>query len=179
MDEDASCRFVAALLPLLAGRPVVLDALAMNVLHALKRFAEPKLLTPHAGEMAHLTGMSKQAVLAEPEAAASEAARRWNAVVVLKGAATLVATPAGALWRHESNNAGLATSGSGDTLAGAIAGLAARGAPLEQAGCWGVVLHALAGEALAKRVGPLGFLARELAGEMPELLANYSEQLKV
>ena len=66
---------------------------------------------------------------------------------------------------------GLATSGSGDTLAGVIGGLAARGATLEQACAWGVVLHARAGERLARRLGPVGYLARELAAEMVAVLA--------
>jgi NAD(P)H-hydrate repair Nnr-like enzyme with NAD(P)H-hydrate dehydratase domain len=64
----------------------------------------------------------------------------------------------------------LATSGSGDILAGLIAGLAARGTPLEQAAVWGVALHARAGEQLAARMGGLGFLARELAAEIPHLM---------
>jgi ADP-dependent NAD(P)H-hydrate dehydratase len=132
------------------GRRVVLDASAMDA--AMDgAFAEPVLLTPHAGEMAHLTGGDKDAILADPLAAALDAARRWNAVVAVKGPTTIIATPDGQCWRHTGGNCGLATSGSGDTLAGAIAGLCARGASLEQACAWGVVLHAQAGERLAQR----------------------------
>jgi NAD(P)H-hydrate repair Nnr-like enzyme with NAD(P)H-hydrate dehydratase domain len=98
------------------------------------------------------------------------AATRWNAIVALKGARTVVASPGGTLWQHEGGNVGLATSGSGDTLAGIIAGLAARGATLEQATCWGVALHARAGERLGRKYGQLGYLARELPGEVPRLL---------
>jgi NAD(P)H-hydrate repair Nnr-like enzyme with NAD(P)H-hydrate dehydratase domain len=65
---------------------------------------------------------------------------------------------------------GLATSGSGDVLAGIVAGLAARGAEPAQAAVWAVFLHSRAGEALARRTGPLGFLARELSAELPRLL---------
>ena len=162
MDEDASCALVARVLPWLAGRPVVLDALAMDAVTAIGRFAHPVLLTPHAGEMAHLSGASKDDVLADPHAAALQAAQRWNAVVALKGARTLIATPDGQSWEHQGGNCGLATSGSGDTLAGAIGGLAARGAGLAQACAWGVVLHAQAGELLAEQRGPVGYLAREL-----------------
>lgn len=103
---------------------------------------------------------------------AREAAPRWQAVVALKGRQTHIAAPDGRLWRHEGGNVGLATSGSGDTLAGLIAGPAARGAPLPQACAWGVVLHARAGERLTRRLGPLGLLARELAGEVPDLLGE-------
>ena len=95
-----------------------------------------------------------------------------NAVVALKGAATVIATPDGQCWSHEGGNVGLAISGSGDTLAGIITGLAARGAPLEQACAWGIALHALAGEQLALRFGLLGYLAREIPAEVPALLRH-------
>jgi NAD(P)H-hydrate repair Nnr-like enzyme with NAD(P)H-hydrate dehydratase domain len=93
-------------------------------------------------------------------------------VVALKGARTVIATPRGERWQHEGGNVGLATSGSGDVLAGIIAGLAARGAELAQAASWGVVLHAQAGERLAARLGRIGYLARELADEVPALLEH-------
>jgi hydroxyethylthiazole kinase-like uncharacterized protein yjeF len=134
------------------------------------------LLTPHAGEMAKLTGLTKDAVVADPAAVAARAARRWNAVVALKGSVTYVATPAGRLWCHQGGNVGLASSGSGDVLAGIIAGLAARGAALEQAAAWGVALHAHAGDRLAKRIGTLGFLAREIGAEIPGLLDAWSSR---
>ncbi|HEY0082691.1 MAG TPA: NAD(P)H-hydrate dehydratase, partial [Pyrinomonadaceae bacterium] len=70
---------------------------------------------------------------------------------------------------------GLATSGSGDTLSGVIAGLAARGATPFQAAVWGVHLHALAGDELARRMGPLGFLARELLAEIPALMSKFNQ----
>jgi len=166
MDDAGTRAFVAAVLPWLRQTPVVLDALAMDVVADLERFQQPVLLTPHAGEMAHLTGASKEAVLDDPASAALEAARRWNAVVAVKGPRTVIAAPDGQLWQHEGGNCGLATSGSGDTLAGAIGGLAARGAELTQACAWGVVLHAQAGEQLATRLGPVGYLAREIPAEM-------------
>lgn len=172
MDGAGTCPVVEALLPLLAHAPVVLDALGMDVVRQGRRFDQPLLLTPHAGEMAHLLGATKEEILADPPRAARDAAHRWNAVVALKGANTLVATPRGDSWRHEGGHPGLATSGSGDVLAGLIAGLAARQAPLEQACAWGVVLHARAGAALARRLGPLGFLARELAAEIPPLVSR-------
>ncbi len=169
MDERGSGEFVAALLPLLAHCTVVLDALAMTVTARLAPFDQPVLLTPHAGEMASLIGRSKEEITADPQAAATQAARRWNAVVALKGALTVIAAPDGRVWTHRGGEAGLATSGSGDTLAGIIGGLAARGASLEQACAWGIVLHATAGARLASS-GPLGFLARELPAEVPAAL---------
>lgn len=138
------------------------------------RFTRPVLLTPHAGEMAHLTGIDKAIVQQQPAETARDAANRWNAVVALKGAITVIAHPDGRQWRHEGGNIGLATSGSGDTLAGIIGGLAARGAELEQACSWGVALHAAAGEKLAKRIGLLGYMAREIPDEIPALLTEFA-----
>jgi hydroxyethylthiazole kinase-like uncharacterized protein yjeF len=177
-DEAATARLVHALLPRLDGTDtnVVLDAEAMGaVLHPPTgnppfRFNVPVLLTPHAGEMAHLTGIAKDEIGAAPDRHAVEAAQDWNAVVALKGARTVIAAPGGERWQHEGGNVGLATSGSGDVLAGIIAGLAARGATLAQAAAWGVALHARAGERLAERFGRLGYLARELCDVIPALL---------
>jgi len=166
-DEDAACAFVEALAPHVGRAALVLDALAMNALDRGVRFARAPLITPHAGEMAHLTGASKDEVERAPALAARAAAARWNAIVALKGARTHVATADGRSWRHDAGLAGLATSGSGYVLAGLAAGLAARGAPLEQACVWGVALHARAGATLAAELGPLGFLARELAACVP------------
>jgi hydroxyethylthiazole kinase-like uncharacterized protein yjeF len=169
--DDASAELAAALLPRFAKASIILDAAAMGIVRMKAlRFRVPVLMTPHCGEMASLTSTPKEAIEAAPAQAAHRAARTWNAVVALKGAVTYLAADAG-VWRHEGGNAGLATSGSGDVLAGIIAGLAARGMPLEGAAAWGVALHARAGERLAQRLGPLGYLARELAGEIPALMA--------
>ena len=91
-------------------------------------------------------------------------------MVAVKGPSTVIDSPDGSEWLHEGGNCGLATSGSGDTLAGAIGGLCARGASPAQACAWGVALHARAGQRLADRLGPLGFLAREIPGEVPALM---------
>jgi hydroxyethylthiazole kinase-like uncharacterized protein yjeF len=172
LDAEGSCELVAALLRQLTRVPVILDALAMDVALQAPRFEQPVLLTPHAGEMAHLSGQSKDAVMADAPALAQAMARRLNAIVALKGATTHIMSPEGAAWRHVSGNAGLGTSGSGDVLAGIITGLAARGAPLTQAAAWGVVVHAHAGRRLAERHGRLGFLAREILTEIPSVMRD-------
>jgi hydroxyethylthiazole kinase-like uncharacterized protein yjeF len=169
-DEAASAALVRALLPHCAHAPLVLDAGAMCLARDGFRFDSPVLMTPHAGELAGLTGGDKEDIAQAPQVAAQSAARNWQAVVALKGAVTVIAEPSGRRWRHEGGNTGLAISGSGDVLAGLIAGLAARGAALEQAAAWGVALHAMAGEQLSLRHGPLGYLAREISGEVPALL---------
>ena len=178
-DEPAICEFVHALLPMLEGVRVVLDAAAMDVVRNaeaganggfLGRYGAQVLLTPHAGEMAHLSGASKEEITADPLPAALRMAQQWRATVALKGPVTFIAAPDAKTWKHEGGNIGLAASGSGDTLAGIIVGLAARGATLEQAGAWGVALHARAGDVLARRSGPLGYLTRDLAAEIPMLM---------
>jgi len=169
-DEAASIALVRSLLPECADTALILDAGAMCIARDGWRFDGQVLLTPHAGEMAGLTGADKDDINAGPGAAARQAAQRWQATVALKGALTVIATADGRQWRHAGGNTGLAISGSGDVLAGLIAGLAARGAALEQAAAWGVALHAMAGEQLALRHGPLGYLAREISAEVPALL---------
>ena len=177
-DEVATAALVRVLLPKLDGASVVLDAGAMGILinpdldasEGNFRFGQQVIVTPHAGEMAHLTGISKEDINGNPDTRAAAAARDWNAVVALKGALTVICAPDGGMWQHEGGNVGLAISGSGDVLAGIIAGLAARGATLAQATCWGVALHAQAGDRLAERMGLLGYLARELPDEIPSLL---------
>ena len=177
-DDAAGAALVRALLARLDGISVVLDAGAMGIILNPDlddeadpfRFGCSVIVTPHAGEMAHLCGATRQQIDADPAAFAAAAARDWNAVVVLKGPRTVIAAPDGGMWQHDGGNAGLATAGCGDVLAGLIAGLAARGAALAQAACWGVALHALAGPRLADRVGPLDDLARALPDEIPFVL---------
>lgn len=169
VDELDTKAFVQALLPYFRRSVVVLDAFAMSVVKE-ERPNQPTVLTPHCGEMAHLTGDSKEAVLSAQLYYAVTTAERWGSCVVLKGANTFIAEPTERVLRFQGGTPGLGVSGSGDTLAGVIGGIAARGAPAVQACAWGVVLHAMAGQALARSHGPLGFLASELPQQIPRLL---------
>lgn len=170
--------FVQLLLREQTDSTLVLDAAALRLLCGRKSFPASSLtgvvVTPHAGEMAELWGCHRDEVQAEPLTLAREAARTLNVVVVLKGVETFIVTPDGRAFHNVAGNPGLATAGSGDVLSGVIAGLAARGAEPAQAAVWGVYLHAKAGEALTRKVGALGYLARELLGEVPRLLGRYS-----
>lgn len=159
-----------------AKATLVVDAGAIKALASARghEFAGSMIVTPHAGEMARLCGLERDEVLARSHALACETASRLGVVVALKGVRTFVAAPDGQSFENTAGNLGLGTSGSGDTLSGVIAGLCARGAEPLQAAVWGVHLHARAGEVLAKKVGPLGFLARELLTEIPPLLARWS-----
>ena len=179
LPSDGAEELVAALLGgVEPGTGVVLDAGALDDLaahpEAIRRHAGHSVVTPHAGEMAGLLGISKEEVTADPLAAARRAAEALGTVVAMKGAETWVVGPGGEALSCTHGHVGLATSGSGDTLAGIIAGLLARGATAVQATSWGVWLHAEAGHRLARRAGPLGFLARELLAEVPAIMADLS-----
>ena len=154
--------------------PAVLDAGGLAALRGRPqrgRAASPCLvLTPHAGEMAQLWDTDPAEVRRRPLEIARAAAARLGAIVVLKGETTFVATPDGQAFVNEAGSAGLGTSGSGDVLSGIVAGLCARGASPAQAAVWAVFVHAKAGERLARRIAPLGFLARELLDELPALM---------
>ncbi|HET9482948.1 MAG TPA: NAD(P)H-hydrate dehydratase [Xanthomonadales bacterium] len=174
MAPTPATQRVAKALLARAPRGVVLDAgaLQLPVIEAIaaRRRARPAILTPHLGEMASLLDRDLAAIENAARDIAREHAQRWGVVLVLKGATTHIGTPDGAVWTHTGGSVGLGTSGSGDVLAGIIAGLAARGADAVGAALWGVYLHAEAGARLSRRSGPVGFLAREIGAEVPALL---------
>jgi hydroxyethylthiazole kinase-like uncharacterized protein yjeF len=159
------------------GAAVVLDAYALGALLQLEDQLDPwrgrLILTPNPTEAGVLLGREVD----DLEKDVAEIAARFDAVVSCQG---LITQPPGLnpdepeLWKITTGYGGLGTSGSGDVLAGAIAGLRARGTTGAQAACWGTHLHAAAADRLASRLGPLGFLARELSDELPALMLEYS-----
>ena len=175
-DVPAMDDLFGAVLPRLACEAAVLDACAVTVVgrdKALLRGVRFRaVLTPHGGEMAKLTGLSKDEVLAHPLAIAREAARELDAVIMLKGPETFVVPAEGEAFCYSGGNVGLATSGSGDTLAGIVGGLLARGADPVTAGAWAAYLHGEAGNRLQRRHGLVGFLARELLDEIPGIMGE-------
>jgi ADP-dependent NAD(P)H-hydrate dehydratase len=155
---------------------LIVDAAALRVFESREAPVRNGLLlpvlTPHAGEMAQLCDLEKESVLAAPLHVAQKAAARLRAIVVLKGARTVIAAPDGSAYHNDAGNDGLGVSGSGDSLSGIIAGLCARGADPLRAALWGVFLHARAGDVLARRYGRDGYLARQISAEVPPLLAS-------
>jgi hydroxyethylthiazole kinase-like uncharacterized protein yjeF len=153
---------------------VVLDAFALVAVHdepaRVDRLAGRLIVTPNPTELAMLAdedeihGSDTKAVLRAARAVAS----RLRAVVATQN---LVVDPSGAAWSIRAGNPGLGTSGSGDVLAGSIAGMAARGVGAARAAVWGTYLHAEAGDRLAE-TAPVGFLARELSDHFPSILAG-------
>jgi ADP-dependent NAD(P)H-hydrate dehydratase len=152
----------------------VLDAGGLDaaLLGRLGRSRGPRgvIMTPHHGEMAHMLDLDAAEVSARPMELAREFAQHSGVVLVLKATETYIATPEGEVWVNREGSVGLGTSGSGDVLSGIIAGIAARGASPAQAAVWGVWLHARAGAVLEKKLGKLGYLAREIATEIPALM---------
>lgn len=174
LDRRAARRVLEALAAVAAGSIWVLDAAAIHALRGASRLLEqlgPRaILTPHAGEMAQLLGRERQDVEASAVRTARDFSRAHRCVLVLKGAETVIAGPSGDTYLNRRGNAGLATAGSGDVLAGIIAGCAARGASALSAALHGVHTHAVAGERLAARIGAAGYLAREVLDEVPAIL---------
>ena len=127
-------------------------------------------MLPHVREMADLLGCEPDEVAADPLGSARRAAAHYGAVALVKGPYSHIAAPDGAAFRFEGGGVGLATSGSGDVLAGIVGGLCARGADPLTATLWGVWLHGEAGRILTREVGRLGFLARELLDRIPGLM---------
>ena len=160
-----------------SGKPLALDA---ALLHALPRSDDeardariPPILLPHAGEMASLLECDAEKVEDDPLGCGRECAARYGAAVLVKGVESHVVAPDGRAWLYRGGTPGLGISGSGDTLAGIVGGLLARGADPLTALLWAVWLHGEAGARLAKKVGSLGFLAREIPGEVPALLEGH------
>jgi len=169
-DPKATAATLRTIAPLLAGVPAVhLDAFPLGVLPGQRRVARALagrlLMTPNTEEAARLLG----AEVDDVEAAAIALARRYDAVVSLFN---VIAAPDGDAVRIEGEHPGLATAGSGDVLAGATAGLRARGLDPQGAAAWGAFLHTEADTVLTRRLGPAGYLAREIPGEFPALLTG-------
>ncbi len=162
-----------------AGLPTVIDADALNLL-ALDQgllndplMAEQRkrwVLTPHPGEMSRLLGTSTGEVQADRVGVAMKASQAWGATVVLKGAHTVVADPDGRVLINPTGNPGLATGGTGDVLAGLIAGLLAQGLTPVQAAAAGVYAHGWAADRLAAARGMAGLIAGDLLDELPLVL---------
>jgi hydroxyethylthiazole kinase-like uncharacterized protein yjeF len=156
--------------------PLVVDADGLNALAAAdgwwNMLPPGTILTPHPGEMARLMGDDVTAgdVQADRHGLARRMAAEWNAVVVLKGAFTVVAEPDGRMVVLPFANPALATAGSGDVLAGTIVGLRAQGMDPFEAAVAGTYLHGLAGELARADLGDMGVVAGDLPSRLPHAL---------
>jgi hydroxyethylthiazole kinase-like uncharacterized protein yjeF len=173
IDPDETAALLAELLPKIPeDATVVLDAYAIGALSKEPGLAKPVagrlLLTPNTTEAAFLLHCEEEDITDYVEVA-RDIAQRYDAVATLMG---VTADREGRVWADESGHIGLATSGSGDTLAGLIGGFLARGAELAQAACWGSYVHAEAGQRLVPLRSLTGILARELLDQIPLVIAE-------
>jgi NAD(P)H-hydrate epimerase len=157
--------------------PIVLDADGLHAFageHAA-RFASrkggaPLVVTPHLGEMSRLTGRSKEDLEAARLTAPRAFAEQWNAVVVMKGAPTVIGAPDGRMTVNTTGNPGMATAGMGDVLTGVIAGFIAQGLPAYEAARLGTYVHGLAADVARSRVGTLSLVAGDVIDALPHTL---------
>jgi len=159
---------------------VVLDADALNILAKQKdwwrELNEEVVITPHPGEMSRLAGITVDEVQQDRIGIARRMAEKWQMVVVLKGAFTVVAAPDGRCLLCDCANPGLASAGTGDVLAGAIVGLLAQSLPLFEAAASGVYIHAAAGDIAREEMGDTGMIASDLLPLLPLAIKELKEK---
>lgn len=157
--------------------PMVIDADGLNCLvpdlSVLQHKKGPVVLTPHPGEMARLCGQSASDVQSDRLSVASEFAQKYDVILVLKGAQTIVSLPTGRSFLCPTGNPGMASGGMGDVLTGMIAGFAAQGMALDQASLTGVFLHGLCADLLADQTGAFGFLASDMLTQIPDTIHHH------
>ena len=176
LGRDSSTWRLIIDLAMYAKGPLVIDADGLNALadspRAKGKLGKNRVLTPHPGEMARLTGKTAEAINADRKGAARRAAKDWGAIVVLKGAHTVVAHPDGRTSEDPHEVPALATGGTGDVLSGIIGGLISQGSEPFAAAVTGVYIHAAAGRRISERLGDSGLLAGDLLLEIP-LVMNF------
>ena len=166
-------------------QPIVLDADGLNAFAGQADLFQRKktnslVITPHPGEMARLLGSTIAEVQKDRVKTASEAAKKWNAVVLLKGFHTVIASPDGRVFINTTGNAGLAKGGSGDVLTGLLAGLIAQFGveDLPRIVALGAYLHGRAADLLSEQTDPSGILAGEVAQAIPYARRKLLEELQ-
>jgi NAD(P)H-hydrate epimerase len=154
--------------------PIIIDADAINCIaekpEVLLRKNVPAILTPHPGEMARLCDMTTLDIQADRIGIASQFSKKFNTIVVLKGAQTVVSFPDGRSSICPTGNPGMASGGMGDVLTGMIAGFCAQGFSPEKASLAGVYIHGLSADILSKDIGAFGFVAMDMIQMIPKTI---------
>ena len=155
---------------------IVIDADALNALAQTpnwwKKLKRDAILTPHPGEMSRLSGLSMKAISQDKLKTARVSAAKWNKTVILKGANSIIASPGGKAKINAAANPGLASAGTGDVLAGTIAGLLAQGLSYADAAACGVYLHTAAADRVRDEMGDTGMIASDLFPALPKVINN-------
>jgi len=161
------------------GVPLVLDADALNIMATLPEWWNglngQAILTPHPGEMSRLTGISTSDINAARLNTTRELATKWNKSVVLKGAYTVISSPAGQVRISPFANPGLASAGTGDVLAGVTVGLLAQGLLSFDAASCASYIHGAAGEQVRAAIGDTGMIASDLLAQLPLVIKHLNE----
>jgi NAD(P)H-hydrate epimerase len=156
--------------------PMVIDADGLNAIaknrSLLKNHKAETIITPHPGEMAKLMNCTIPEVQADRTGAAKDFAREYNVVTVLKGHKTIIALPDGTVYINPNGNPGMATAGSGDVLAGIIAGFLGQGFNASDAAICGVYIHGAAGDAGAEEIGEYGLTAGDIIDKISHTIKN-------
>lgn len=175
-QQPQTKELVRRLLPQVT-KPLVLDADGLNAVAEdvglLRKLNLPIVLTPHPGEMGRLARLSPEDVQRDRERIASEFAKRYRVIVVLKGHHTVVASFDGMTFVNDTGNPGMASGGCGDVLTGVIAALMGQQLPPLEAARLGVYLHGLAGDLVAKERGEIGLIASDVADRIPQAIRQY------
>lgn len=152
-------------------KPVVIDADGISAISKnpaiLRERHAPTVLTPHLGEMSRLTGISSERIDQDKVAVLAKTANELGAIVVMKGAGSLIGYPDGRIFINVSGNSGMATAGSGDVLTGAIAAMLGLGLPIDQAVSKGVFIHGVSGDLAAAEIGQDGMTAQDILDFLP------------
>jgi NAD(P)H-hydrate epimerase len=172
-EDDSAGEFFARVADGLS-LPAVFDASALALLAGMEGAPSSvagSVMTPHAGEAARLLGVTVEEVRRDREASAGTLSERFGAVVVLKGERTLVCD-GDRIYENMTGNAGMASAGTGDVLAGVVGALIPQGLAAFGAACLGAYLHGRAGDAAARQKGrALG--AEDVAAMLPGVLREY------
>ena len=157
--------------------PMVIDADALNTIAGnaslLRKIKNPKIITPHPGEMSRLTKRSVSFIEKNRKTVAKEFAKTYRCVVILKGHKTVVASPEGKIFINTTGNVGMATAGSGDVLTGILAAFFAHKIDTFEAAKTAVFLHGKAGDIAARKLGKVSLLATDIIEDLPSAFRKY------
>jgi len=155
-----------------SAAPIVIDADALNALEKnleyLTKTTTPKILTPHPGEMARLTGLKKTDIEKDRETIACAFAKKHQCVLLLKGHRTIIASPSGKAHVNKTGNPGMATAGSGDVLTGILAAFLGQGMCAFDSAKWAAYLHGKAGDLAARQKTRTAMIATDIIEDIPK-----------
>lgn len=168
---------ITGLLATISQKPMIIDADGINNLsvniNILNKKKAPLILTPHTVEFSRMTGISPEEIEKNRLSLAKDFAKKYDVILVLKGADTIIAAPSGKVWISTIANSGLATAGSGDVLSGIIAGFLAQGAVPHIAAICGVYTHSLAGKYARDELGERSMSATDIVSNISKVLINH------